>query len=162
LRLAFFARDERKAFNRRSCANKQKGRRVRKAGSDPCTSPAHRNGSSVSQIFDPDKGEAFHIGFACIAVVTLQRISTMEAVMHGSFDGPGENESIYRSWRMAIFALPVLLLTALIALLIAHTDLPNWMSEAVQAEFGNAKTTTKAAPTERAQPARDVGAVKAD
>lgn len=82
--------------------------------------------------------------------------------MHGSFDGSDEttDEGIYRSWRIAIFALPVLLLTALIALLIAHTDLPNWMSEAVQAEFGSARTATKAAPTERAQPAQDVRAVK--
>jgi hypothetical protein len=125
-------------------------------------SRARRNGSSVSQIFDPDKGDAFHIGFACVAVVTLQEISTMEAVMHGSFDGPGEtaNESIYRSWRIAIFALPVLFVTALIALVITHPDLPNWMTEAVQAEFGTAKTTTTAAPTERVQPAREIRAVK--
>jgi hypothetical protein len=86
----------------------------------------------------------------------------MEAVMRGSFDEPGEagNENIYRSWRIAIFALPVLFVTALIALLIAHPDLPNWMSEAVQAEFGNARMTTKAAPTEPVQPARQVRAVK--
>ena len=82
--------------------------------------------------------------------------------MNGSFDEPDENESIYRGWRMAIFALPLLLVTALIALLIAHPDLPNWMSEAVQAEFGSAKTATQAAPTERAQPVRQVGAVKAN
>jgi hypothetical protein len=125
-------------------------------------SRAHRNGSSVSQFFDSDKGEAFHIGLACIAVATLQRISTMEAVMHGSFDGSDKttDEGIYRSWRIAIFALPVLFLTALIALVITHPDLPNWMSEAVQAEFGSARTTVKAAPTEPAQPARQVRAVK--
>lgn len=83
--------------------------------------------------------------------------------MHGSFDEPGEaaNKSIYRSWRMAIFALPVLLVTALIALLIAHPDLPNWMSEAVQAQFGNARMTKKAGPTEPAEPAEQVRAVKA-
>ena len=84
--------------------------------------------------------------------------------MHRSFDGSGEkaNESIYRSWGIAIFALPVLLVTALIALLITHPDLPNWMSEAVQAEFGNTKTTTTAAPTAQPQPAREVHAVKAN
>lgn len=80
--------------------------------------------------------------------------------MHGSLDKPGEtaNENIYRSWRMAIFALPVLFLTALIALVITHPDLPNWMTEAVQAEFGTAKTT--AVPTGPAQPAREVRSVK--
>jgi hypothetical protein len=85
----------------------------------------------------------------------------MEAVMHGSFDKPGEtaNESIYRGWRIAVFALPVLFLTALIALVITHPDLPNWMTEAVQAEFGTAKTTT-AVPTGPAQPAREVRSVK--
>ena len=84
--------------------------------------------------------------------------------MHGSCDEPGEaaNKSIYRSWRMAIFALPVLFVTALIALVITHPDLPNWMTEAIQAEFGNAKTATKAAPAERAQQPREVRAIKAN
>ena len=84
--------------------------------------------------------------------------------MHRSFDGSDEipNESIYRSWRIAIFALPVLLVTALIALLITHPDLPNRMSEAVQAELGNARTTMTAAPTPQRQPAREVHAVKAN
>jgi hypothetical protein len=84
----------------------------------------------------------------------------MEAVMHGSFDEPGEaaNKSIYRSWRMAIFALPVLFVTALIALLIAHPDLPNWMSEAVRAEFGNAGMMKKTGPAEPAEQVRPVKA----
>ena len=82
--------------------------------------------------------------------------------MNGSFDGPDENESIYRGCRMGIFALPVLLATALIALLIAHPELPRWLSETVQAEFATTRTTTMAAPTERAQPVRQVGAVKAN
>jgi hypothetical protein len=53
--------------------------------------------------------------------------------------------------------------TALIALLITHPDLPNRMSEAVQAELGNTRTTTiTAAPTAERQPARQVHAVKAN
>jgi hypothetical protein len=88
----------------------------------------------------------------------------MEAAMRGLFDRSDETarESIYRSWRIGIFALPVLLVTALVALLIAHPDLPNRIMEAAKAGFGNSGTATKAAPVGPVQPARDVRGVKAN
>jgi hypothetical protein len=87
----------------------------------------------------------------------------MEAAMRGLFDRSDEaDESIYRSWRIGIFAVPVLVVTALAALLIAHPDLPNRIAEAARAEFGNAGAATKAAPAGPAQGATQVRAVKAN
>ena len=68
--------------------------------------------------------------------------------MRGLFERSGESadEGIYRSWRIGIFAVPVLLATALIALVIAHPDLPDRMMAAAKAEFVNTGMATKAAP----------------
>ena len=84
--------------------------------------------------------------------------------MRGLFDRSDKSahESIYRSWRIGILALPVLLVTALVAVLIAHPDLPNRIMEAARAEFGSAGMATKVAPVGPVQPARDVRGVKAN
>jgi hypothetical protein len=77
----------------------------------------------------------------------------MEAAMHGSFDRSGENASrTQRSWNIGFFALPVVLVIALIALAMSQPIASNWISEAVQAEFVGADS----APTQLAQPVREI------
>jgi hypothetical protein len=78
--------------------------------------------------------------------------------MHSSFDRRNENQNrAGRSWNVGLFALPVLSVIALIALAIAPPSASNWISEAVQAEFG----PPVAAPTQLAQPAGQIRTVKA-
>ncbi len=76
--------------------------------------------------------------------------------MHGSFDRSGENANhIQRSWSIGFFALPVLLVVALVALAMTQPAASNWISEAVQAEFVGADSAP-VAPTQLAQPVRGV------
>jgi hypothetical protein len=42
---------------------------------------------------------------------------------------------IYRNWGIGAFALPVLIVVALIGLKLTHSDRSAWVSEAVRAEF---------------------------
>jgi hypothetical protein len=80
----------------------------------------------------------------------------MEAAMHGSFDSSGENANrIQRSWSIACFALPVVLVIALIALAVTRPTASNWISEAVQAEFVGVDFTP-VTPTQLAQPVRAI------
>ena len=56
--------------------------------------------------------------------------------MHGSFDRFQENRNrTDRDWNVALFALPVLVVIALVALAIIQPAAPSWISEAAQAEF---------------------------
>ena len=83
--------------------------------------------------------------------------------MHGSFDRSDETDkSIYRSWRIGYFALPVLLVIAMVGLAITHPNLPSLVSDAVQAEFASAYLAPETAPAQIAQPARAVRTVKAN
>jgi hypothetical protein len=87
----------------------------------------------------------------------------MEATMHGSFDRSGETDkSIYRSWRIGVFALPALLVIALVGLAITHPNMSSLISDAVQAEFANTYLAPEIAPAQIAQPAREVRTVRAN
>jgi len=56
--------------------------------------------------------------------------------MHGSFDRFQENRNrTDRGANVALFALPVLVMIALVALAIIQPAAPSWISEAAQAEF---------------------------
>jgi hypothetical protein len=83
--------------------------------------------------------------------------------MRGLFDrsGGSADEGIYRSWRIGILALPVLVVTLMAALLIAHPDLVSRISSAARAELAGAGPSTKAAPA-AVQPARDVRSIKSN
>ena len=55
------------------------------------------------------------MGLACIELVTLLHIRTVEATMQVLFDKSGETiKRIYQRWGIGVFALPVLLVIALI------------------------------------------------
>jgi hypothetical protein len=76
--------------------------------------------------------------------------------MHGSFDRSGENANrTQRSWSVGFFALPVVLVIALIALAMTQPIASNWISEAVQAEFVGADSAP-AVPTQIAQPMQGI------
>ncbi|SDR79678.1 hypothetical protein [Bradyrhizobium canariense] len=77
--------------------------------------------------------------------------------MHGSFDPRDENQDrTERSWSVGFFALPVLLVIALVGLAITQPLASSWISEAVQAEFGPPRT----APTQLARPDTPIRTVK--
>jgi hypothetical protein len=63
---------------------------------------------------------------------------------------------IYRNWGIGAFALPVLVIIALVGLALNHSDRSNWMSEAVRAEFSGANHRPEAAPKQLAQPADEI------
>jgi hypothetical protein len=88
-------------------------------------------------------------------------IRTVEASMHGSLNRSDEKRSrTDRSWSLGFFALPVLIVIALVALAIIKPDASIWISEAVQAEFVGI-TSPGAVPKELAQPAMQIRTVKA-
>jgi hypothetical protein len=89
----------------------------------------------------------------------------MEASMHGSFDRSpkkGADESIYRSWGIGFLALPVTVVIALAGLAIAQPTVSNLIAEAAQAEFAGSVMMPDPAPTQPAQPAGEIRAVKAN
>jgi hypothetical protein len=86
----------------------------------------------------------------------------MEATMHGSFDRPGQSGNrTQRSWSVGFFAFPILLVIALIGLALAQPAASNWISEAVQAEFGGSNLTPEIAPAPLAKPAMQIRTVRA-
>ena len=92
----------------------------------------------------------------------LAFIRTMEAFMHGSFDNSGEKDvRLHRSWGIALYALPVVLAAALIAIVIAKPEVSNWISQAAQAEFVGTDFAPDAAPTRLARPAGEIRTVRA-
>jgi uncharacterized iron-regulated membrane protein len=87
----------------------------------------------------------------------------METAMHDSFDKSGKpGDNVRGSWSVGLFALPALVLVALVGLAVMHPTASNWISEAVQAEFAGANPAPEAAPSQIAQPAREVRTVKAN
>ena len=79
--------------------------------------------------------------------------------MHGSFDRFQENRHrTDRDWNVALFALPILVVIALVALAVVQPAAPSWISEAAQAEFVG-MTSPAVVP---AQPAMQTRTVKAD
>ena len=74
--------------------------------------------------------------------------------MHGTIDRVGKNNNrIHQSWSVGFFAVPVLLVLALIGLVVFQPAASVWISEAVQAEFSGTDIAPQAAPTQLAQPA---------
>ena len=83
--------------------------------------------------------------------------------MHGSFNKFSETgKRIYRRWGIGFFALPVLVVIALIGLAITQPAASNWISEAVQAEFAGTNFAPDLAPTQLAPPARETRTVRAN
>jgi hypothetical protein len=90
-------------------------------------------------------------------------IRTMEASMHGSFDKSGKADNNFQpNWSIGFFALPALVVIALIGLAVIHPGASNWISDAVQAEFVGTNLAPEAAPIQFAQPAKDMRTVKAN
>jgi hypothetical protein len=86
----------------------------------------------------------------------------MEASMHGAFEKPGDTiKGIYRNWGMGVFALPVLILIALVGMAMTHQGASDWLSEAMQAEFVRTGLPD-VAPAQVAQPAGPIRAAKAN
>jgi fumarate reductase subunit C len=81
--------------------------------------------------------------------------------MHGFLNRSDEKRSRNdRSWSIGFFALPVLVVIALVALAIIKPAASTWISEAVQAEFVG-MTSPSVVPKELAQPAMQMRTVKA-
>ena len=79
--------------------------------------------------------------------------------MHGSFDRSQEQHgNVDRDWNIVLFALPVFVVIALVALALIQPSAPSWISEAAQAEFVGIDLPD-VAPT---QPAKQIRTVKAD
>jgi hypothetical protein len=89
-------------------------------------------------------------------------IFTVEMSMHGSFDRLQEHRNrTNRDWNVALFALPILVVTALVSLAIIQPQAPSWISEAAQAEFVG-MTSPDVGPAQIVQPAPQIRTVKAD
>jgi hypothetical protein len=109
--------------------------------------------------------EALHTGPARIELVTWLHIRIRgHPSMHGSFNRSGKsNNRIDRGWGIGFFALPVLLVIAVIGLAIIQPAAPVWISEAVQAEFVGTNLGPDIRPTQLAQPSMVVtGTVNAN
>jgi hypothetical protein len=87
----------------------------------------------------------------------------MEASMHGPLEKqPRDSKSAYRNWDIKLFALPVLLVVALIGFVVSHPSVFEWISDAAQAEFvGTDLVPDIAPPTRLAQPSNEIRTVKA-
>jgi hypothetical protein len=87
----------------------------------------------------------------------------MEAAVPGRFDKSDEttDNSIYRSWGIGIFVLPVLLVAFLVGLAITKPNLSGWISEAEQAGLVSSGQAMGGIPAPGEQPAGEVRTVKA-
>jgi hypothetical protein len=102
------------------------------------------------------------MGLARIELVTLVHIRTVEASMQVLFDKSGETiKRIYQRWGIGVFALPVLLVIALIGLAMTPGAASNWLSQATEAEFAGASYRPEAAPAQPAKPAIEIRTVHA-
>ena len=73
-----------------------------------------------------------------------------------------DSRSVYRSWDIKLFALPVLLAVALIGFVVSHPGVSNWISDAAQAEFvGTDFVPNLAPPTRLAEPKNEIRTVQA-
>ena len=69
---------------------------------------------------------------------------------------------IYQRWGFGVFALPVLLVIALVGLAITPGAAPNWVSQATEAEFAGANYRQEAAPAQPAKSVIEIRTVKAN
>ena len=75
---------------------------------------------------------------------------------------PRDSKSVYRNWDIKLFALPILLVVALIGFAVSHPGASRWISEAAQAEFVVTDLVPDLAPPTRvAQPTNEIRTVKA-
>ncbi len=83
--------------------------------------------------------------------------------MQGLLDKSGETiNRIYQSWGIGVFALPVLLVIALVGLAMTPRGAPNWISQATEAEFAGANYRQEAAPAQPAKSVIEIRTVKAN
>jgi hypothetical protein len=81
--------------------------------------------------------------------------------MGGFFRQAGEFiGDIYRNWGIGIFALPVLIVIALVGLVLSRPPASNWMSGAVPTEHATPNASPAAASTKLAQPAATIRTVR--
>jgi hypothetical protein len=81
--------------------------------------------------------------------------------MHGSLNRSDQNRNrTDRNWSIGLFALPVLVMIALVALAITKPVASVWISQAAQAEFVGSNAPD-VAPTQLAQPAMQIRTAKA-
>jgi hypothetical protein len=81
--------------------------------------------------------------------------------MHGTFDRLDKNDNrIHQSRSAGFFAVPVLLVLALIGLAVFQPAASVWISEAVQAEFTGTNIAPQVNPTQLAQPAGETRAAR--
>jgi hypothetical protein len=100
---------------------------------------------------------------ARIALVTLAFIRTVETSMQGLLDKSGEAVSrIYRRWGTGVFALPVLVVIALVGLAMLRPVPSNWISDAVKAEFTGASFGPETAAAQPSKAATEIRTVKAN
>jgi cell division protein FtsW (lipid II flippase) len=52
---------------------------------------------------------------------------------------PRHSHGVYRNWTIKLFALPLLLVVALIGFAVSHPEVPRWISAAAQAEFAGSE-----------------------
>jgi hypothetical protein len=69
-----------------------------------------------------------------------------------------DSRNVYRNWDVKLFALPVLLATALIGFVVSHPGVSKWVADAAQAEFVG---TDFVPPTRLAEPKNGIQTVKA-
>jgi hypothetical protein len=83
--------------------------------------------------------------------------------MHGPVEEqPQDSRSVYRNWDIKLFALPILLVVALVGFAVSHPGASKWISDAAQAEFvGMDLVPDLAPPTRLAQPTNEIRTVKA-
>jgi hypothetical protein len=87
----------------------------------------------------------------------------MEASMQGPTEKqPPSGKSAYRNWDIKLFALPILLVVALIGFAVSYPGASKWIADAAQAEFvGTDLVPDVAPPTRVAQPTNEIRTVKA-
>ena len=73
-----------------------------------------------------------------------------------------DSRNVYRNWDVKLFALPVLLATALIGFVVSHPGASKWVADAAQAEFVGMDILPDLTPPVRvAEPKSEIRTVKA-
>ena len=103
------------------------------------------------------------MGLERIELVMLVHIPTVEASMQGLLDKSGDTiNRIYQRWGIGVFALPALLAIALVGLAMTPRAVPNWITQATEAEFAGANYRLEAVPAQPANAAIEIRTVKAN
>jgi hypothetical protein len=69
--------------------------------------------------------------------------------MHGPFDKSRGESNIYQNWSIKLFALPLLVVIALIGYVVSHPDVARWIADGVQAEFVDTELGPEGTPARR-------------